>query len=132
MISDALDSRAFSEIVTLGVFWLLIATLGCAGVPPRGAGPWTPGDGFIEVDTQGRGLLLIRPDHQLARFLQRRELGGGTATGTADASLRRLGAVVGVAMRDMGRQLQHLTPPTRGGWDAHCKGGMTSVALGSH
>lgn len=236
MIPNALDSRAFAEIATLGAFWLLIATLGCAGAPPpQSASAWTLSDEFIEVDTEGRGLLLVRPDHQLgryddlliervgfryqrgqrwlslreeqrisdmltavvqgspdgavgiahlpgpcvlsvqfyltdleiydpdygegsttsfvrsfgeatlvlelrdslsdiplARFLQRRKLGGGIASGTADASLRRLGKVVGVAMRDMGQQLQRLTPPTRGGWDAQCDGGMARVALGSH
>lgn len=68
----------------------------------------------------------------LARFLQRRELGSGTGLGGTSTSIRRLQTVVGVAMREMGSQLQNLTPPTSGGWDGECHGGMTRVAFGSH
>lgn len=68
----------------------------------------------------------------IAYFLQRRDLGGGPAYGLIGASIRRLGTVVDVAMRDMGRQLQRLTPPTARGWDAQCNGGMTRVAFGAH
>ena len=71
-------------------------------------------------------------DEPIARFLQRRELGGGATSGGHSASLRRLGSVIAVAMRDMGNQLREIAPPTAGGWDAECDGGMTRVALGSH
>jgi len=70
-------------------------------------------------------------DRPLARFLQRRDLGGGPGLGTG-TSIRRLETVVGVAMREMGGQLQKLTPPTSRGWQNGCGGGMTRVAFGSH
>jgi len=70
-------------------------------------------------------------DRPLARFLQRRDLGGGPGFGTG-TSIRRLETVVGVAMREMGGQLQKLTPPTSRGWQNGCSGGMTRVAFGSH
>ncbi len=214
----------------------LLLVLGCAKPPSPASLAWTPSDELTAVDTHGRGMLLVRPDHQLgryddlliehvgfryregqrwlsfrdegrissmlvsviqgtqdgtigivsepgpcvlavnffltdlklykptyystgsttsfvrsfgeatlvmelrnsmtdttlARFLQRRELGGGSGGGSADASLRRLGRVVAIAMRDMGQQLQKLTPPTAGGGNARCDGGMARVALGSH
>ncbi|MCP4908726.1 MAG: hypothetical protein GY910_27440 [bacterium] len=34
--------------------------------PPANA--WTPGNGLTAVDTQGRGLLLVRRDHPLGRY----------------------------------------------------------------
>lgn len=100
-------------------------------------GDYASGSTTSFVNSFGEATLIMElrdslSDTPLARFLQRRELGGGTASGGADASLRRLGTVVGVAMRDMGAQLQKITPPTVGGWDAHCDGEMARVALGSH
>jgi hypothetical protein len=71
-------------------------------------------------------------DEPIARFLQRRELGGGPTSGGPSPSLRRLGSVIAVAMKDMGDQLREITPPTAGGWEAECDGGMTRVAIGSH
>ena len=69
-------------------------------------------------------------DTPIARFMQRRDLGGGTAHGITGTSISRLGSVVGVAMRDMGRQLQRITPPTSSGWNAECKGSMAKAANG--
>lgn len=69
-------------------------------------------------------------DTPIARFLQRRDLGGGTAHGMTGTSIHRLGSAVGVAMRDMGRQLQKITPPTSSGWNAECKGTLAKAANG--
>lgn len=68
----------------------------------------------------------------LAVFVQKRDLGGGSASGGSSDSLQRLGKVVDLAMRDMGRQLQELTPPTRGGLDGECRGNLARVGLGAH
>ncbi len=90
---------------------------------------------FVNSFGEATMILELRDTESnvpIAHFLQRRELGGGPANGATGTSIRRLGTVVGVAMRDMGRQLQRLTPPTASGWDAECKGGMTRVAIGSH
>lgn len=71
-------------------------------------------------------------DTPLARFMQRRELGGGTAISGTSASLRRLETVVGLAMRDMGAELMRVTPPTSTQWDDRCGGTMARVAFGQH
>lgn len=228
------SSPGFS-LAVLGAALLL--TLGCASSPEPVGSAWSSGNGMIQVDTHGRGLLFVKPDHQLgryddllieyvgfrygdhqrwlsyreedristmlasvvqgqhdgsigiteepgpcvlsmsflltdleihdpppqsgsnismvnsfgeatlimelrdstrdeplARFLQRRALGGGIASGGRDAGLRRLGTVVSLAMRDMGQQLREITPTAVGGGpaDTECEGRLTRVALGSH
>lgn len=67
----------------------------------------------------------------LARFVQRRDLGGGRATLTQSTSLRRLRHVMAFAIRDMGNQLRKVIPPTAGHSNKQCRGGMAEVALGS-
>jgi len=68
----------------------------------------------------------------LARFIQRRDLGGGRATQTQSMSLRRLSYAMSFAIRDMGNQLRRVIPPTAGVLDKQqCRGGMSEVALGS-
>ena len=71
-------------------------------------------------------------DTPLVRFLQRRELGGGASSAGTTASLQRLETVVGRAMRDMGKQLERVTPPTSTRWDDRCSGAMARVAFGAH
>lgn len=72
-------------------------------------------------------------DEPLARYRQRRSLGGGhnNQPGTR-ASLHRLRRAVTAAMRDMGNELQRITPPSTTSWEDECRGGMTRVALGAH
>ncbi len=67
----------------------------------------------------------------LARFIQRRDLGGGRVTQTQSKSLQRLRYVMSFALRDMGNQLRKVIPPTTGHSNTKCRGGMSQVALGS-
>lgn len=70
----------------------------------------------------------------LARFIQRRDLGGGRAMQTQSVSLQRLRHVMSYAIRDMGNQLRKVIPPTAGVSHVsrkQCRGGMSEVALGS-
>ncbi len=70
----------------------------------------------------------------LARFIQRRDLGGGRATSTQSMGLRRLRDVMSIAIRDMGSQLRKVIPPTSGTShvaNRQCRGGLSEVALGS-
>jgi hypothetical protein len=70
----------------------------------------------------------------LARFIQRRDLGGGRAMQTQSVSLQRLRHVMSYAIRDMGNQLRKVIPPTAGVSNVskqQCRGGMSEVALGS-
>lgn len=89
------------------------------------------------VDSFGEATLILElrdsvSERPLARFLQRRDLGGGVADGRSHATLQRLERVVGRSIREMGAELQALTPPSRGEWDANCRGGLTRVAFGQH
>lgn len=86
---------------------------------------------FVRSFGQATMILELKDsetDEPIARFLQRRDLGGGTAHGVAGTSIHRLGKAVGVAMRDMRRQLQKITPPTSSGWNAACRGTMAKAA----
>ena len=70
----------------------------------------------------------------LARFIQRRDLGGGQATVGHRMSFFRLRHVMSFALRDMGNELRKVIPPTAQGADSRtggCRGGMGQVALGS-
>ncbi len=238
--SRPLINQITTLCITLALVAVAFGTAGCAGtqgsadaLEKRNA-PWRPSNDLIEIDTEGRGILLVRPDHQLgrydhvlidrigfrysedqsllsyreedrisamlasmvqgsqdgtvgvveepgpcvlsvrlslvelelheddnsssstsfidsfgeatvimelldsetevplARFLQRRDLGGGPVMNGTASSLQRLGKVVGVTMQDMGSQLAELTPPTAEGWSGNCDGGIarasTSVA----
>ncbi len=66
----------------------------------------------------------------LARFVQRRDLGGGREILRRGASLGRLGHVISMALRDMGNQLRKAMPPTSGSLVNECHGGMAHVVLG--
>ena len=96
--------------------------------------PGTPsGSTTSFVSSFGEATMILElidseTETPIARFLQRRNLGGGDGYGTTVASINRLGQVVGSAMRDMGRQLQKITPPTSSGWQAECKGTMARAA----
>ncbi|MEM9174079.1 MAG: DUF3313 family protein [Myxococcota bacterium] len=85
------------------------------------------------VRSFGRATMILEltdseSDETLARFLQKRDLGSGPAHGMTGTSLHRLGQVVDFAMRDMGRQLQKITPPTSSGWNAACRGTIAKAA----
>jgi hypothetical protein len=69
----------------------------------------------------------------LARFVQRRDLGGGRSALGRGTSLSRLRQAITVAMRDMGNQLRKLTPPTAGTGnpDSECEGGVAQLVLGA-
>lgn len=90
------------------------------------------------VSSFGSTLMVMElrdsmTDEPLARFLQLRNLGGGTDSGFRGANLHRLGRTIGSAMREMGSQLQEVIPPTTRFTDTHsCNMGMTRVALGAH
>ncbi len=77
-----------------------------------------------------RDSLTQKP---LARFLQRRRLGGGrSATGGTGASIQRLRKAVSASMRDMGEELRRVTPPsTRSPREGECGGDMMRVAFGA-
>lgn len=66
----------------------------------------------------------------LARFIQRRDLGGGREILHRGASLDRLGQVISMALRDMGNQLRKTMPPSSGISTNECHGGMTNIVLG--
>jgi hypothetical protein len=101
--------------------------------------PRAVGSSTSIVTSFGEATLIMElrdslEDEPLARFLQRRELGGGIGSGGSHASLRRLGTVVAITMRDMGRQLREITPAALGAIQERreCEGRLTQVALGSH
>ncbi len=81
-------------------------------------------------------LILELRDSQseepLARFIERRDLGGGWWMGQREEQLKRLARAVELAIRDLGKQLSLITSPTSGGLDDRCGDAMTKVALGSH
>lgn len=68
----------------------------------------------------------------LARFQQRRDLGGGFTSTATQSGLQRLGIAIGASVRDMGQQLIRIMPVTLGPTDDRCAGAMSRVALGSH
>ncbi len=81
-------------------------------------------------------LILELRDSQsnepLARFIERRNLGGGWWLGQREEQLDRLARVVGLAVNDMGQQLSRITSPTSSEYDVRCEGAMTKVALDEH
>ena len=81
-------------------------------------------------------LILELRDSQseepLARFIERRDLGGGWWKGQREEQFQRLARAIGFAIRDMGIQLSRITSPPSSGWDDRCGGAMAKVALGSH
>lgn len=95
------------------------------------------GSGISFVRSFGEATMVMElrdsvTGEVLASFAQRRALGGGPHHGGTGASIRRLGETVGLAMRDMGEELRKRTPPSAGGRDDECHGGLTRVALGAH
>ncbi len=81
-------------------------------------------------------LILELRDSQsnepLARFIERRNLGGGWWMGQREEQLDRLTQAVGLAVSNMGQQLSRITSPTSDEYDRRCEGAMTNVALGEH
>jgi hypothetical protein len=69
----------------------------------------------------------------LARFVQKRDLGGGRTVASRGTNLGRLRQAITEAMRDMGNQLRKLAPPSAGGGtpDSECEGGVARVVLGA-
>ena len=98
--------------------------------------PATSAVSFVRSFGEATMIMELRDsqsDETLARFTQRRSLGGGQVNQPgARASIHRLRRAVGAAMRDMGDQLREITPPSTSGWEGECRGGMTRVAFGSH
>jgi hypothetical protein len=66
----------------------------------------------------------------LARFVQRRTLGGGREVLRRGASLDRLGQVISMSLRDMGNQIKKTIPPSTGVAANQCNGGMANIVLG--
>lgn len=92
--------------------------------------------GFVSSYGAATMVLELRDsmdDEPLARFVQRRDLGGGPEIPTRSASLIRLSQAIGRALYDMGNQLIKVIPPTSSGHSKpQCRGGMAKVALGRH
>ena len=92
--------------------------------------------GFVSSYGAATMVLELRDsmnDEPLARFVQRRDLGGGPEIPTRGASLIRLSQAIGRALYDMGNQLIKVIPPTSSGHSKpECRGGMAKVALGRH
>jgi len=92
-------------------------------------------DASLRTSAASATLILELRDSEtarpLARYLQRRELGGGLADGGSGASLRRLERVVDRSIREMGNELQTLAPPSQREWEGGCRGGFTRAALGA-
>lgn len=89
------------------------------------------------VSSYGAATMVIElrdsmDQEPLARFIQRRDLGGGREMLRRGASLNRLGQVISMALRDMGNQLRKAMPPTSGSLVNECHGGMANVVLGLH
>lgn len=85
----------------------------------------------------GRATLILelrdsQTDEPIARFIERRDLGGGAWVGRRKEQLDRLDRAIGVAVSDMGKQLWRITSPMSGVHDDRCEGSMTKVALGSN
>jgi hypothetical protein len=90
------------------------------------------------VSSYGKATMILElrdsMSHEpLARFVQRRDLGGGRMVASRGTTLSRLRQAITDGMRDMGNQLRKLTPPTAGSGnpDSECQGGMARVVLGS-
>jgi len=88
------------------------------------------------VSSYGSATMVLElrdsmSDDPLARYVERRGLGGGGSIGNTGTQIHRLGRTIGSAMADMGRQLEKVIPPTAGTWDHSCKGGMARLALGA-
>ena len=85
----------------------------------------------------GRATLILelrdsQTDEPIARFIERRDLGGGSWVGKRKEQLDRLDRAIGSAVSDLGKQLWRITSPTSSAHDDRCEGTMTRVALGSH
>jgi hypothetical protein len=98
---------------------------------------WSTASQTSFVSSYGEATMIIElrdslEDVPLARFVQRRDLGGGFNADSTTRKVSRLGIVIGRALSDMGIQLRRITPPTSRGWESGCRGGLSSVALGSH
>ncbi len=96
---------------------------------------WTESSTTSFVSSYGAATMVIElrdsMNHEpLARFVQRRDLGGGREIPYRGASLNRLGHVISMALRDMGNQLQRAMPPGSGSRIGECRGGMTNTVLG--
>ena len=99
----------------------------------------TPWKGSISEFKRSLGsatLILELRDSEsnvpVARFIERRSLGGGWWTGQRSEQLDRLDQAIKLAVSDMGAQLGRVTTPNRDRFDDRCEGTMTRVALGSH
>lgn len=59
-----------SRLPLAGLGLVLLIALGCAKPPPPPtvATAWTSSNGMIQIDTHGRGLLFVKPDHHLGRY----------------------------------------------------------------
>ena len=96
-------------------------------------------NGFVTSYGAATMVLELRDSlkqEPLARFIQRRDLGGGRVMQTQSMSLRRLRHVMAFALRDMGKQLRKVIPPTtntaaHSDRSSQCRGAMAQVALGS-
>lgn len=82
----------------------------------------------------GRATMVLelrdsRSEALLARFVEKRVLGGGWWTRRANEHLDRLSQSIDFAVRDMGRQVGRLTPPSSAppGGD-RCRGSLADVA----
>jgi len=100
---------------------------------------WTGTSETKFVSSYGAATMVLElrdsmNQEPLARFIQRRDLGGGRAMQTQSVTLRRLRDVMSIAIRDMGSELRKVIPPTTGAStvsNEECRGGLSRVALGS-
>lgn len=90
--------------------------------------------GFVSSYGAATIVLELRDSidqEPLARFVQRRDLGGGREMVRRGASLERLSQVISLALWDMGTQLKKVIPPTTGNAvDGECHDGMARLSLG--
>jgi hypothetical protein len=98
---------------------------------------WTTDSMTSFVSSYGAATMVLElrdsmGREPLARFVQRRDLGGGREMMRRGATLGRLDHAISMAMRDMGNQLRKTIPPTSGSRSSECHGGMAKVALGVH
>jgi hypothetical protein len=97
---------------------------------------WTSDATTSFVSSYGAATMVLElrdstEQEPLARFIQRRDLGGGPEIMRRGASLGRLSHVISMALRDMSNQLRKVMPPTAGGLQAsECQGGMAHASLG--
>jgi hypothetical protein len=94
------------------------------------------GSQTIFISSYGAATMVVElrdsmDQDPLARFIQRRDLGGGRATHAQATSMTRLRYAMSFAIREMGKQLRKVIPPTAGRSEKDCRGGMAQVAMGS-